>query len=86
MQLAELSRRALEFRSRYAALESAHGDRPWSRSELAQGFAGDVLVASAAALVRRVIAREEPRSDGVKPTVPMHPEAQRTAPRHARSA
>ena len=42
MQLAELTCRALEIRSRYAALESANGGRPWSRAELAQGFAGDV--------------------------------------------
>ena len=42
MQLTELSRRALEIRSRYAAVESAHGGQPWSRAELAQGFAGDV--------------------------------------------
>jgi NTP pyrophosphatase (non-canonical NTP hydrolase) len=58
MQLAELSRRALEIRSRYAALESAHGGKPWSRSELAQGFAGDV-----GALMKLVMAKDG-RRDG----------------------
>ena len=57
MQLAELSRRALQIRSRYAALESAHGGRPWSRSELAQGFAGDV-----GALMKLVMAKDGRRA------------------------
>jgi NTP pyrophosphatase (non-canonical NTP hydrolase) len=42
MDLTELSRRAMEIHSRYAALESARGGRPWTRAELAQGFVGDV--------------------------------------------
>src|SRR5476651_1664927 len=42
MELAELTRRALEIRARYAALETARTGRPWSRAELAQGFVGDV--------------------------------------------
>jgi NTP pyrophosphatase (non-canonical NTP hydrolase) len=57
MQLAELSRRALEIRSRYAATESAHGGKPWSRSELAQGFAGDVGV-----LMKLVMAKDGRRA------------------------
>jgi NTP pyrophosphatase (non-canonical NTP hydrolase) len=42
MELAELARRALEIRARYAAQETARTGRPWSRAELAQGFVGDV--------------------------------------------
>ncbi|MBI5770189.1 MAG: nucleotide pyrophosphohydrolase [Verrucomicrobia bacterium] len=57
MELADLSCRALEIRSRYAALESAHGGRPWSRAELAQGFAGDV-----GALMKLVMAKDGRRS------------------------
>jgi NTP pyrophosphatase (non-canonical NTP hydrolase) len=57
MHLAELSRRALEIRARYAAIESAHGGRPWSRSELAQGFAGDV-----GALMKLVMAKDGRRT------------------------
>jgi NTP pyrophosphatase (non-canonical NTP hydrolase) len=57
MQLAELSRRALEIRSRYAAIESAHGGRPWSRAELAQGFAADV-----GALMKLVMAKDGRRA------------------------
>jgi NTP pyrophosphatase (non-canonical NTP hydrolase) len=57
MQLAELSRRALEIRSCYAAIESARGGRPWTRSELAQGFAGDV-----GALMKLVMAKDGRRA------------------------
>lgn len=42
MEFAELSRRAMEVRERYAAVETASSGRPWSRAELAQGFVGDV--------------------------------------------
>jgi NTP pyrophosphatase (non-canonical NTP hydrolase) len=42
MELAELSRRAMEIRARFAAQESARTGRPWSRAEIAQGFVGDV--------------------------------------------
>lgn len=42
MQLVELSLRAAQIRARYAALETERSGRPWSRAELAQGFAGDV--------------------------------------------
>jgi NTP pyrophosphatase (non-canonical NTP hydrolase) len=42
MELAELTRRALAVRARFAAAETARGGPPWSRAELAQGFVGDV--------------------------------------------
>jgi NTP pyrophosphatase (non-canonical NTP hydrolase) len=42
MELAELSRRAMEIRARFAAQESARTGHPWSRAEIAQGFVGDV--------------------------------------------
>lgn len=42
MDLAELTRRALDVRARYAALEKARGGVAWSRADLAQGFVGDV--------------------------------------------
>ena len=42
MELAELTRRAVAVRSRFAAAEIAQGGSPWSRAELAQGFVGDV--------------------------------------------
>jgi len=57
MQLADLSRRALEIRSRYAGMEMAHGGQPWSRAELAQGFAGDV-----GALMKLVMAKDGRRA------------------------
>lgn len=38
---------------RYATLETARGGAPWTRAELAQGFAGDV-----GALMKLVMARE----------------------------
>jgi NTP pyrophosphatase (non-canonical NTP hydrolase) len=57
MHLAELSRRALEIRSRYAALETAQGGAPWTRAELAQGFAGDV-----GALMKLVMAKDGRRA------------------------
>jgi NTP pyrophosphatase (non-canonical NTP hydrolase) len=57
MHLAELSRRALEIRSRYAAMEAAHGGAPWTRAELAQGFAGDV-----GALMKLVMAKDGRRA------------------------
>lgn len=53
MQLAELTRRAVEVRARYAAAETARGGPPWSRAELAQGFVGDV-----GALMKLVMAKE----------------------------
>ena len=53
MELAELSRRAVAVRSRYAAVETGLGGVPWSRAELAQGFAGDVGV-----LMKLVMAKE----------------------------
>jgi NTP pyrophosphatase (non-canonical NTP hydrolase) len=57
MQLADLSRRALEIRSRYAVKETAHGGQPWSRAELAQGFVGDV-----GALMKLVMAKDGRRA------------------------
>ncbi len=42
MELAELTRRAMEIHARYAAHETSRDGRPWSRAELAQGFVGDV--------------------------------------------
>jgi NTP pyrophosphatase (non-canonical NTP hydrolase) len=53
MQLAELTRRAVDVRARYAAAETARGGPPWSRAELAQGFVGDV-----GALMKLVMAKE----------------------------
>ncbi len=52
MELAELTRRAVEVRVRFAAAETDRGGPPWSRAELAQGFAGDV-----GALMKLVMAR-----------------------------
>jgi len=40
MELAELSRRAVAVRSRYAAVETARGEAPWSRAELARELVG----------------------------------------------
>jgi NTP pyrophosphatase (non-canonical NTP hydrolase) len=57
MELAQLSRRAAEIRTRYAALEVAQGGAAWSRAELAQGFAGDV-----GALMKLVMAKEGRRA------------------------
>ena len=37
MELAELTRRAMEIHARYAAHETSRDGRPWSRAELAQG-------------------------------------------------
>jgi NTP pyrophosphatase (non-canonical NTP hydrolase) len=42
MELAELTRRAMDIRARYAAQETGRTGRAWSRAELAQGFVGDV--------------------------------------------
>ena len=53
MELAELTRRAVEVRVRFAAAETDRGGPPWSRAELAQGFAGDV-----GALMKLVMAKE----------------------------
>ena len=38
----DLEQRALEVRRRYAALETRRYGRPWTVSELALGFVGDV--------------------------------------------
>ena len=57
MQLADLSRRALEIRSRYAIMETAHSGQPWSRAESAQGFVGDVGV-----LMKLVMAKDGRRA------------------------
>jgi hypothetical protein len=53
MALAELTRRSVVRRIRFAAIEPARGGTPWSRAELAQGFVGDV-----GALMKRVRAKE----------------------------
>jgi NTP pyrophosphatase (non-canonical NTP hydrolase) len=53
MELAELTRRAIAVRARFAAAEAARGGLPWSRAELAQGFAGDL-----GALMKLVMAKE----------------------------
>jgi NTP pyrophosphatase (non-canonical NTP hydrolase) len=53
MDLVELTRRAVEVRVRFAAVETARGGTPWSRAELAQGFVGDV-----GALMKLVMAKE----------------------------
>jgi len=42
MDFAELTRRAMEIRERYAVQEIARTGRAWTRAELAQGFVGDV--------------------------------------------
>ena len=47
----------MEIRSLYAAVETATGGRPWSRAELAQGFAGDV-----GALMKLVMAKDGRRA------------------------
>ncbi len=42
MLLSELSARAQEIRALYDARAVRHGSRPWTVTEFAQGFAGDV--------------------------------------------
>lgn len=42
METKDLIQRALEIRTKYAALEKQKLGREWSRAELAQGFVGDV--------------------------------------------
>lgn len=42
MELAELSRRAMEIRAQYAELERARHGRSWTTEEIALGFVGDV--------------------------------------------
>src|SRR5690606_29033011 len=42
MELATLSQRALEIRTRFGELERARAGRPWTREEVMQGFVGDV--------------------------------------------
>lgn len=42
MELIELSKRAMEIRAKYSALEKEKYRREWTRSEIAQGFVGDV--------------------------------------------
>ena len=53
MELAELSRRAVAVRSRYAAVETARGEAPWSRAELARE-----LVGAGGAVMKLVMAKE----------------------------
>lgn len=60
MELAELTRRAVDVRARFAAAETARGGPPWSRAELAQGFVGDV-----GALMTLVMAKEGRREGPV---------------------
>lgn len=42
MELAELSKRALEVREKYAAMERGKNGKEWTRSQIAEGFVGDV--------------------------------------------
>lgn len=42
MDLAELTRRAEEIRSRFDAQAHHQGHKPWKRAEIAQGLVGDV--------------------------------------------
>jgi len=37
-----MTQRAIEVRNKYSKLEKKHNGREWTRSELAQGFVGDV--------------------------------------------
>ena len=53
MEFAALSRRAMEIRQQYAALEQQRYGRSWSREEVALGFVGDV-----GDLVKLVMAQE----------------------------
>lgn len=53
MTLKELSRRALEIRERYGEFETERIGRPWSNTEIALGFVGDV-----GDLARLVMAKE----------------------------
>lgn len=55
--LAALTRRARRLRERYAKLEVTRTGTPWTRAELAQGFAGDV-----GELMKLVMAREGRRA------------------------
>ena len=52
MNLADLTRRAMEIRARYATTERAQGGREWSREDLMQGFVVDV-----GALMKLVMAK-----------------------------
>jgi len=42
MELAALSQRAMEIRTRFGELERARAGRSWTREEVMQGFVGDV--------------------------------------------
>ena len=42
MKFEEINRLALQVRNKYSELEIAKTGRPWSKSELMQGFMGDV--------------------------------------------
>lgn len=42
MELAQLSARAMEIRTLFAAREQQRGGHPWTREEIMQGFVGDV--------------------------------------------
>ncbi len=55
--LQTLTRRAHEIRTLYARLETARAGTPWTRAELAQGFAGDV-----GDLMKLVMAKEGRRA------------------------
>ncbi|HYP16861.1 MAG TPA: MazG nucleotide pyrophosphohydrolase domain-containing protein [Opitutus sp.] len=57
MTLSELTARAQQIRERYAALETQRTGQPWTRAELAQGFAGDV-----GELMKLVMAKEGRRA------------------------
>lgn len=42
MKFEEINKLALQVRDKYSELETAKTGRPWSKSELMQGFMGDV--------------------------------------------
>ncbi len=42
MELSELTHRALQIRAKYAQLEEKAYGKAWTRTQLAQGFVGDV--------------------------------------------
>jgi len=67
MPLDDLRARALEIRSRYAAMETERFGRPWTTEEIALGFVGDV-----GDLAKLIVAHEGMRDIEDTPTKLAH--------------
>lgn len=57
MKFEEINKLAVQVRNKYSELETAKTGRPWSKSELLQGFMGDVVD-----LAKLVMAKEGRRT------------------------